>query len=83
MLATVLSGEKTLKQEGGVEEAVKTGRNWTEDPGARHSVVNKGASGEHAAAKRSGGYNLREVVQRFDGNGLKKRIPVHGYPFLP
>ena len=42
VVATVLSGEITLKEKG-TERVVKTGENWTEAPGAVHSVVNKGA----------------------------------------
>jgi quercetin dioxygenase-like cupin family protein len=42
VVATVLSGEITLKEKG-TERVVKTGESWTEAPGAVHSVVNKGA----------------------------------------
>jgi quercetin dioxygenase-like cupin family protein len=42
VVATVLSGEITLKEKG-KERVVKTGESWTEAPGAVHSVVNKGA----------------------------------------
>ena len=42
VIATVLSGEITLKEKG-TERVVKTGESWTEAPGAVHSVVNKGA----------------------------------------
>ncbi len=42
VVATVLSGEITLKEKG-AERVVKTGEIWTEAPGAVHSVVNKGA----------------------------------------
>ena len=38
-LATVLSGEITLREKG-AERTVKTGESWTEKPGAEHSVVN-------------------------------------------
>ncbi len=42
VVATVLSGEITLKEKG-TERVVKKGESWTEAPGAVHSVVNKGA----------------------------------------
>jgi quercetin dioxygenase-like cupin family protein len=40
-LATVLSGELTLKEKG-AEKIMKTGESWTENPGDRHAVVNAG-----------------------------------------
>jgi quercetin dioxygenase-like cupin family protein len=42
VVATVLSGEITLMEKG-TERVLKAGESWTEAPGARHSVVNKGA----------------------------------------
>jgi len=41
VLATVLSGELTLKEKG-TEKIMKTGDSWTENPGDRHAVVNTG-----------------------------------------
>ncbi len=41
VLVTVLSGELTVKQEGG-EKVIKAGESWTENPGMVHSVVNNG-----------------------------------------
>ncbi len=43
VLATVLSGELTLKEQG-TEKIMKTGESWTENPGDQHSVVNTGKS---------------------------------------
>jgi len=40
-LATVLSGEITLREKG-KERIIKTGGNWTENPGDMHSAVNAG-----------------------------------------
>jgi len=41
VLATVLSGELTLNEKG-TQRIIKTGENWTENPGDQHSVVNSG-----------------------------------------
>lgn len=40
-LATILSGELTLKEKG-AEKIMKTGESWTENPGDRHAVINAG-----------------------------------------
>ena len=40
-LATVLSGEITLREKG-TEKVIKAGGNWTENPGDIHSAVNAG-----------------------------------------
>ena len=40
-LATVLSGEITLREKG-IEKVIKAGGNWTENPGDIHSAVNAG-----------------------------------------
>jgi quercetin dioxygenase-like cupin family protein len=42
-LATVLSGEITLREKG-TERIVKAGGNWTENPGDVHSAVNAGGT---------------------------------------
>jgi quercetin dioxygenase-like cupin family protein len=42
VLATVLSGEITLRDKG-IERVVKTGESWNEKPGDIHAVVNGGA----------------------------------------
>ncbi len=42
-LATVLSGEITLKEKG-TEVIKKTGESWTEKPGDEHAVVNAGSA---------------------------------------
>ncbi len=49
VLATVLSGEMTLIEKGG-ERVVKTGESWIEDPGALHSVINKGEAARVAVS---------------------------------
>lgn len=41
VVATVLSGEITLKEKG-ITRVLKTGESWTEDSGAPHSAVNAG-----------------------------------------
>lgn len=43
VLATVLSGEITLKEQG-TERIIRPGESWTEDPGNPHAVVNAGAA---------------------------------------
>jgi quercetin dioxygenase-like cupin family protein len=43
VLATVLSGEITLKEKG-ADIIKKTGESWTEKPGAEHAVVNAGTA---------------------------------------
>ncbi len=43
VLVTVLSGEITLIEKN-AETVKKAGESWTENPGAEHEVVNKGAS---------------------------------------
>jgi quercetin dioxygenase-like cupin family protein len=43
VIATVLNGEMTLKEKG-TERIIKAGESWTENPGDKHSVVNKGAA---------------------------------------
>ncbi len=43
VLATVVSGELTLKEKG-AERVIKAGESWTESPGAKHSVINKGST---------------------------------------
>ena len=42
-LVTVLSGEITLREKG-TERIIKTGGNWTENPGDIHSAVNAGST---------------------------------------
>jgi quercetin dioxygenase-like cupin family protein len=42
-LVTVLGGEITLREKG-TERIIKTGGNWTENPGDMHSAVNAGST---------------------------------------
>ena len=48
VLATVLSGELTLREKG-TERVIKAGEGWTEDPGAEHSVVNASTANTRVA----------------------------------
>jgi quercetin dioxygenase-like cupin family protein len=48
-LVTVLSGEMTLIEKN-VETVIKAGESWTENPGAEHAVVNKGATARVAVS---------------------------------
>ncbi len=48
VLATVLSGEITLREKG-TERIMKTGESWTENPGDVHAVVNAGATNTRVA----------------------------------
>jgi len=47
-LATVLSGEITLREKG-TERILKTGESWTENPGDIHSAVNAGTANARVA----------------------------------
>jgi quercetin dioxygenase-like cupin family protein len=49
VLVTVLNGEMTLI-ENNAETVIKAGESWTENPGAEHAVVNKGASARVAVS---------------------------------
>ena len=47
-LATVLSGEITLREKG-TERTIKAGGSWTESPGDVHSAVNAGSTSARVA----------------------------------
>jgi len=47
-LATVLSGEITLREKG-AERIIKTGESWTENPGDQHAAVNAAATSARVA----------------------------------
>ena len=47
-LATVLSGEITLREKG-TERTIKTGGSWTESPGNVHKAVNAGSTSAKVA----------------------------------
>ena len=47
-LATVLSGEITLREKG-TERTIKTGGSWTESPGDVHAAVNAGSASARVA----------------------------------
>jgi len=47
-LATVLSGEITLREKG-TERTIKTGGSWTESPGNVHEAVNAGGASARVA----------------------------------